>query len=293
MQLVQLQREISQYLTLAGISDSRREAALLLAYVLGVDLLAIYSRQIVKVSDETASAVRQLAGRRARREPLAYIIGLTHFMDLQFHVGPGVLVPRPDSEVLVESALALCENIADRELDLLDACTGTGCIGISLASRLLANNRLGSLCLTEIAPEAAHYTRLNLDEHPLAGKGTLVMADLLPPAEFGSWHLIVANPPYIASDAIDPLMPEVSQYEPRQALDGGTDGLVFYRRLIAEAAPRLKNGGYLLFEHGYDQAGPIGALLAADGRYDLISAIRDYGGQLRVSGGRLRADNFS
>jgi len=113
------------------------------------------------------------------------------------------------------------------------------------------------------------------------------MADLFPPAEYGSWDLIVANPPYIATAAIDPLMPEVSQYEPRMALDGGTDGLDFYRRLVAEAALRLKDGGCLLLEHGFDQAEQVAALLAGDGRYDLIPVIRDYGGQPRVSGGRL------
>jgi release factor glutamine methyltransferase len=108
-------------------------------------------------------------------------------MELSFHVGPGVLVPRPDSEVLVETALALSEKISCEKLAVLDACTGTGCVGISLAHRLLLKNRLARLCLTEIDPTAAYYARLNLADYQLAGKAELLITDLVPPGEYGPW----------------------------------------------------------------------------------------------------------
>lgn len=293
MHLVQLHREIGQYLTLAGIPDGRREAALLLAHVLDTDLVGIYSRQTTKVDDDRTAQIRRLAEKRAKREPLAYILGKAFFMDQEFVVGPGVLVPRPDSEVLVETALSFCEKLPAEQLDVLDACTGTGCIGISVGSRLLRQNRLASLCLTEIDQLAAEYAAQNLARYPLDGRANLVIADLFPAAAEQQWDMILANPPYIATAEIDPLMPEVSRHEPRLALDGGSDGLNFYRRLIAESVPKLKPGGILLFEHGFDQAEAVTHLFQSDSRYSLIPLTRDYAGQPRVSGGILREPELS
>ena len=287
MQLVQLQREVGQYLTLAGIPDGRREAAQLLAHILKVDLTAIYARLIAKIDEPIVLQIRKMAERRANHEPLAYITGSVFFCDLEFYVGTGVLVPRPDSEVLVETALAACDQLNDGPLDVLDACAGTGCIGISLASRLLEKKRLNSLILTEIDDDAADFASRNLERHPLDGRASLVMADLFPADDSRRWDLIISNPPYIASAEIAALMPEVSIHEPRMALDGGQDGLDFYRRLIADAAGRLKPGGALLLEHGFDQADALAGLFAADGRYEPIQLVRDYGGQPRVSGGFL------
>lgn len=285
MQLRQLHLEIGQCLAQADIEDPRREAALILAHFLNLQLSEIYTRSSMELSEAKIGEIRQAAERRAKREPLAYLVGRVCFMDLEFEVGPGALVPRPDSEILVETAIQVGQAMAVSQLDILDVCTGTGCIGISLAVHLRRENRLRHLWLTDIDREAAAFADGNLKIHHLDEQATLEITDLFPIDSQQHWDLIVANPPYIASGVIAELMPEVSVYEPRLALDGGSDGLDFYRRLIALAADRLNPGGALLLEHGYDQAEEIKSLFSADLRYRLIPTIIDYGGQPRVTGG--------
>lgn len=207
-------------------------------------------------------------------------------------MGPGVLIPRPDSECLVEKALSCVDEQWEEPLRIMDLCTGTGCIGISLACRLRERGRASTLVLTESDPAAADYARQNLAMHRLGDTARLILADLFPQVEEGqpaaTFHMIVGNPPYIPGGQIDGLMPEVSHYEPRQALDGGPDGLAFYRRIIDDAPKYLLVGGWLLLEHGFDQAEPVADLLDASGHYERIPAVRDFGGNPRVSGGRLK-----
>lgn len=285
MQLRQLHLEIGQCLAQADIEDPRREAALILAHFLNLQLSEIYTHSSMELTQIKIDEIRQAAERRAKREPLAYLVGRVCFMDLEFEVGPGALVPRPDSEILVETAIDVGQALAVPQLDILDVCTGTGCIGISLAVHLQRVKRLRHLWLTDLDSEAAAYAEKNLKIHRLDEQATLEIADLFPLDGQQHWDLIVANPPYIASSVIAALMPEVSVHEPRLALDGGPDGLDFYRRLIAAAADRLNPGGALLLEHGFDQAEQIKALFSADQRYRLIPTIIDYGGQPRVTGG--------
>ncbi|HBP37617.1 MAG TPA: peptide chain release factor N(5)-glutamine methyltransferase [Clostridiales bacterium] len=296
MLLRQLHQEIAGILKDAGIGEPRREAALLLAHFLDLPLAALYARPEQPVDSEVVRCVSLAAARRADHVPMAYILGETGFAGLTFAVGPGVLVPRPDSEILVETAFQIAASIrrtgcADAErpaaapLMILDACAGTGCVGISLAVRLRQAGYPVSLWLTDIDPQAAAYARRNLVRHGLNAAATLEIADLWPQDRRLGWDLVVANPPYIRQSLIPELMPEVSRYEPPAALDGGPDGLDVLRRLTHEAADRLNPGGCLLLEHGYDQAKSVAALILAAGRYDLIPAVRDYGGRPRVSGG--------
>lgn len=289
MTLSQLQQEISRGLRAAGLPDSRREAAYLIGYYLDFDLSAIYTHPDFDVPDDLAGRIRQAAARRAGHEPMAYITGSTWFMDNRFTVGTGVLVPRPDSEVLVEQALALAGDLPRQRLRVLDACTGSGCVGISIGIVLHRQKRLDSLLLSEIDPTAARYAGLNLERYPLDGRAKLALTDLLPGRDSGLWDLIVANPPYIARPEIGRLMPEVSRFEPRLALDGGPDGLDYYRRLITGAPAILQRGGVLLLEHGFDQADSVRRLFEEDGRYEAIPTTCDYGGQPRVSGGIFRS----
>ncbi len=228
---------------------------------------------------------------RGAHVPLAYILGQTWFMNHRFKTGPGTLVPRPDSEVLVESALeALFDSPAsDQMVRVLDVCAGTGCIGISLLLGLIEHGRPAELVLTEIDSAAAGFARQNIKMHHLEALADLVQADLFPTAEGLRFDLIVSNPPYIPSADIAGLMPEVSSHEPKIALDGGPDGLAFYRRLVATAPDYLKPNGLLLVEHGFDQHQPVLDLFARDGRYDRPLARRDYGGQPRVTGSRLKS----
>ena len=295
MLLHQLHKKIAGILKDAGIGEPRHEAALLLAHFLNLPLAALYARPELPLSSEAARSIIQAAARRAEHVPMAYILGETEFAGLTYLVGPGVLVPRPDSEILVETAFQNATKIlqsggssaqrpAAAPLRVLDACTGTGCIGISLAVRLRQAGYPVCLYLTDIDPLAADYARRNLARHRPDADGTLEIADLWPKERLG-WDLVVANPPYIRQPLIPELMPEVSRYEPPAALDGGPDGLDILRRLIREAADRIIPGGCLLLEHGYDQAKAVADLILATGRYEPIPAVRDFGGRQRVSGG--------
>lgn len=271
----------------AGLAEARREARLLIAHVLGCPVLSIHAHPERMVETEQVDRILTLALRRRNREPLAWLTGHVDFCGLSFQVGPGVLVPRPDSEILVETARSIASQLSGRSpLRILDCCTGSGCIGISLATLLESGGQRVDLTLTELDPVAAGYAQANLVRHDLVNRARLVQADLFPSAGENQFDLIVANPPYIDTGVIDTLMPEVSRYEPRLALDGGSDGLAVCRRLIREATSRLASPGWLLLEHGYDQEAPIAALLS-DAGYTGLLAVKDYGGQPRVSGGCL------
>ncbi len=288
--LRQLHQEISRSLQEADIEQPRREAALILSHFLGLPLAGIYANAGMAIEPDRAALVRDAGRRRAQHVPLAYLLGEIEFSGLTFKVGPGVLVPRADSEILVEKGLESCQRIPrrDRPLHILDICTGTGCIGISLTVRLRQTGRAARLWLTEIDPAAAGYAQANLVRHDLTAETVLAMTDLFPSDRSRRWDLILANPPYIVRPVIATLMPEVRCYEPLAALDGGPDGLDFYRRLIDGAADRLEPGGCLLVEHGYDQAGPVTELIAKNGQFELIPTVADYGGRPRVSGGWRR-----
>jgi release factor glutamine methyltransferase len=287
----------SDRLRAASIEQPRREAALLISGLLDLPLAAVYAGSDREITPEQARRIEDGAVARAKHVPLAYVTGSVDFSGLRFHVGPGVLIPRPDSECLVEAGLEAAAAIlgAPHEagtpgkavtFKILDLCAGSGCVGISLAVCLRQRGIPSELWLSEIDPAAAGYAQSNLEAHRLAN-ARLVLADLYPPDQM-RYHLIVANPPYIPSADIDGLMPEVSGHEPRLALDGGPDGLGVLRRIASQAADRLLPGGFLLLEHGYDQAELLSAILAAESRFARLPPRRDYGGQLRVSGARRK-----
>lgn len=273
----------------AGIDEPRREAAAILMHVLDLSPAALYSRPEMAVSSEQAARVLETARRRAFHEPLAYLLGRAAFAGLEFLVGPGVLVPRPDSEILVETGIALCRDFSPERdpLAILDVCTGTGCLGISLHHHLQLLGREVLLWLTDNDPAALAYAGQNLALHNLDGRVRLEQADLFPSGQNLKWDVILANPPYIASAVIAGLMPEVRCHEPIQALDGGPDGLDYYRRLVDLAPDRLNKDGWLLVEHGFDQETAVGRIFADSGRFRFLPVIRDYGGQPRVSCGQL------
>jgi release factor glutamine methyltransferase len=292
--------ETAKKLADAKIERPRHEAALLLSGILDMPLASVYAHAGQPADQRKAQKVHSGAERRARHVPLAYILGTAGFAGLSFLVGPGVLTPRPDSECLVEAGMAAVERLDECEpacvrkqnqmmpVKILDLGTGTGCIGISLAVWLKKRGRESKLTLTEKDPSAADYARHNLALHQL-DSARLFVTDLFPPEHNQQYHLIVANPPYIPSDTIETLMPEVRCHEPHLALDGGADGLEVCRRIIKHAPDHLLPGGWLLLEHGFDQAEAVRDIFMATRRFDLISPIKDYGGHLRVSGGRLRA----
>lgn len=235
----------------AGIEDPRREARLLVAAAEGITAAGLLLRGAV---DETRYA--PLAARRAAREPLAYILGRKEFWGLEFAVSAATLIPRPDTETLVEAVLAL--GIAPARV--LDLGTGTGCLLLAVLSEFPSSFGVG----VDIAPAAAALAAGNARSLGLAGRAAFCAGNWAAALE-GTFDLVLSNPPYIPGGDIAGLMPEVAAFEPARALDGGADGLEAYRLLIA-ALPRLLTAtGVAVFELGVGQAQAVAALAAQAG----------------------------
>ena len=274
--LLKLLRWMTGYFTDKGIDNPRLDAELLLAHQFGLDRVGLYLNYDRPLTGAELDVIRPLVKRRGRREPLQYLLGSTEFWSLQFKVSPAVLVPRADTEVLVEEALKRC--MADGVL--LDVGIGSGAILISLLSELPAWRGVGM----DISPEALEIARHNIGVHQLDDRAQLIERDLavLPDGRF---DLIVSNPPYIPLSQWNELMPEVRNFEPSLALLGGADGLDCYRRLTDQVEACLAPGGWLLVEIGADQADVIKDLFSSAGLTDVFLR-HDYGGNPRVVGGK-------
>ena len=260
-----------QRLTQALDADAALDARRLLEHACGTDRHTLYAAPEREISEKEQALFFSLLERRKRREPTAYILGTCDFMGLSFFCDARALIPSPDTEFVTEEALTHLHD----EMTFLDLCTGTGCIALSLAA--LTNGTRG--VATDLSPDA-----LALAEKNRAALGQervrFLRCDLFP-EEGGSFDLIVSNPPYIRTDVIDTLQPEVAVHEPRMALDGGADGLIFYRRILSGAPAYLNRGGWLVLETGYDQGDAVLALMKAAG-FRHVEKLRDYGGNDRV-----------
>ena len=264
------------------IDTPRLDAEILLAHSLGLKRIDLYLRYDQPLGADELTAFRKLIKRRAAREPVAYIIRRWEFWGLNLMVDSRVLIPRPETERLVDVALAYLEETADGDKAplVMDLGTGSGCIALALAhdcppARVVA---------TDSSPPALTVARRNIESHQMADRIQLVAGSDL--TMFDPVHprfdLIVANPPYIPTSAIAFLQPEVRDYEPRGALDGGEDGLAAYRRIISEAATRLRSGGALILEIGWDQGPAVAQLAERSGRYGDGRCIADFSGHDRV-----------
>lgn len=236
-----------------GIDNPRLEARLLLAHALRCSFEYLLREPSAAVPPEPYDA---LLARRAQHEPLAYIVGHREFWGLDFAVSPATLIPRPDSETLVEAALAACP--APKRV--LDLGTGTGCLLLAVLHERPTSFGIG----TDISPAAAALAAANARTLGLADRAAILCADWAE-ALRGRFDLILSNPPYIETAAIDRLMPEVAAHEPRRALDGGADGCVAYRRIIADLPRLLAPGGVAVLELGAGQADQVAAAAATDG----------------------------
>jgi release factor glutamine methyltransferase len=265
----------------AGIETPRPEAEWLLASLLGVERFALYLDPARRLSATQAARFLDLIERRVGREPLQYLLGWEDFHGLRLAVTPDVLVPRPETEGLVEWAV---EALAGRPDPVIaDLGTGSGAIACALAQALPAAEVLA----VEVSAGALAVASRNVRALGLAARVRLLAGDLFAPlgALGASLDLVVANPPYLPSAVIASLPPEVARHEPRAALDGGPDGLGVIRRIVVGAPRVLKPGGWLLMEIGEDQAGPLASLMAAEG-FSGIRARRDLTGVERYIGGR-------
>jgi release factor glutamine methyltransferase len=272
---------MTQDLAALGIPSARLDAELLLAHALGCDRVRLYMDMPRPLQRAELGQVRELVVRRRRREPVAYILGRREFYRREFEIDASVLVPRPETEVLVDRALEALPSAATRALDL---CTGSGVIATTLALE-----RPGlTLDASDVSEPALELARRNAARHGVTGRVQFHLGDLfhaLP--EPRRYDLIVANPPYVAESDFAALAPEITQHEPRVALLAGVRGLDVIARLCAQAADWLVPGGALLFEIGRGQAAEV-VELARGARLEQITTQRDLAGIERVVYARAR-----
>lgn len=262
------------YLAEKGVANARREAEWLLCEATGLDRVGLYLNFDKPMSDEELAAYRGLVVRRGKREPLQHILGSQEFDGLTFEVSPAVLIPRHDTETLLEQAL----QHAPHPRSILDIGTGSGCIAIALAKRLPA----AAVTAVDLSAAALAVAQRNAELHGVTIE--LLQGSFFEPVAGRRFELIVSNPPYITTADLAGLQPEVRDFEPNLALHGGADGLDAYRAIIAQAADHLQPGGWLWFEVGAGQATDVAALLAQAGFNGIITA-SDPGGIERVVGG--------
>jgi len=264
-------RAASARLESAGVPNASYDAMQMLAHVLGEDALMMRLNGHRELSPERREAFEAILVRREAREPMQYILGSTGFMGLEFHVEPGVLIPRPDTEILCEEALRRIRPGAR----VLDIGTGSGALAVSIAKHAKA----ADVTAVDISDTALAIAKENAKRN--GADVRFVKSDCFAALQGERFELIVSNPPYIDREDMAQLMPEVIQ-EPELALFGGEDGLDFYRRISREAGAYLEEGGCLLFEIGYKQKDDVSALLAE--HVGEPFALKDYGDNWRVVG---------
>ena len=283
----ELLRIATTRLTQTGAATPRLDAEVILADMLRENRTFFITHATGKLSDERCELYFQLIDRRASGEPVQYITKKQEFMGIQLYVDGSVLIPRPDTETLVEHAIDyLKAKKSTMVTTVLDLCCGSGAIAISLAYYLPKIKVTAS----DISKEALVIAKINAESYSLNKKIKFLEGNLFEPflKKKVQFDMIVSNPPYIPTDVIATLQPEVQAHEPRIALDGGKDGLSFYRLIVEKAPTHLKKAGLLLLEIGYDQGEALCKLLDQDGRYHQVEVLQDLSGNDRVVRAELR-----
>lgn len=262
-------------LTQAGVEEAKLDARLLLEYVCHTDRNTLLVHGDSKRNDMEMQSYRRCIEKRASRIPLQHITGEQEFMGLTFRVNEHTLIPRQDTELLVEEGMRHIFG----GMRILDMCTGSGCILLSLL-------KYGNECEgtgVDISGEALKVAKENAER--LGLKAEFIEGDLFEKLPQKKYHMIISNPPYIETDVIETLMPEVREHEPLQALDGMKDGLFFYRRIVKESVGFLEKDGWLLFEIGYNQGEAVKMLMIQQG-FKKVEVMKDYAGLDRVVAGQ-------
>jgi release factor glutamine methyltransferase len=275
-------KKIAAALSVLGIESPETEAEIMVRHCLNIDPVKLYGEN-PELSKEDELLLHRMVQRRAEREPLQYIIGDVDFMGLKIEVSNGVLIPRPETELMAEYAIKKITNqnptpdTRHPSLKILDLCTGSGCLALALAKGCTESRVIGcdsSEAALEIARRNALINEIN--------NVKFLRGDLFGPlSDKDRFDMIISNPPYIKTGDIQGLQPEIKDWEPLQALDGGADGLEYYRMIIPESVSRLRDGGILMFEHGDGQSGEITSMLD-DAGFEEINIVKDYSGQERV-----------
>jgi release factor glutamine methyltransferase len=274
--VLEIIRRSAEYLEKRGVDSPRLQIELLLAHVLKVPRLKLYLDFERTLTEDHLEAVRALVKRRGEREPLQYIVGTTSFCGIELAVNSSVLIPRPETELLVEQAWKFLASRGNRSSAVLDFATGSGCIAVAVAAKFPA----AQVHAIDISKAALEVARANAEQNKVDVRfyeGASITAVELPQ----HFNLILSNPPYIPREEISTLQPEVRDHEPRQALDGGTDGLDFFRMIANEAVGRLLPDARLILELGEGQADAVSALMTSAG-WVVESVLPDYSGCPRI-----------
>jgi release factor glutamine methyltransferase len=279
MTLRQLLREGIAILAEGGIRNADQEATWLMEFALRATRLQLHLNDRMEVDPRDRERVMAIFARRATREPLQYILGAQEFCSLEFLVTPAVLIPRPETELLVKEVARYARCLSNPTI--ADIGTGSGCIAVALAKALPE----GVLYATDLSSSALRVAWHNARRHGVQDRVRFMEGDLLEPIRGrvkGRLSAIVSNPPYVPDGEVSGLPPEVAAFEPRLALAGGPDGLEFHRRLLREAAEFLQPGGLLAMEVGQGQARPVSHVASALGVYGPVRTVRDDAGIERV-----------
>ncbi len=277
----------ADYLAARGVEAARLDAEHLLSHVVGVSRLQLYLEHDRPLTPAELDGFRPLLRRRAAREPLQYILGHQPFRELDLEVSPSVLVPRPETELLVGEVLEWARGRGRTDLTAWDVGTGSGAIGLSLAFE----GPFASVLATDVADDALEVARRNRGAAGLEGRVELRRGGLFEPLRPDErFDVVVSNPPYVPEHAEAELQPEVVDWEPRSAVFAGPDGLEVLRGLVEGAPAALEPGGLLALEVGLGQAGPVSALLEERGRYHDVRVRRDYAGKPRIVLARCGSD---
>lgn len=269
--------ETVQAFEIAGIPSARLDAEVLLSFTLGLDRLEFLKNPEMFITEEQLSSYRKLVSRRLQWEPIAYITGYKNFWSFTLKVSRDVLIPRPDTEVLVEEAIEIAKECKSNHIKILDIGTGSGAIAIALASEL-PNVKITA---TDIAETALNLAQSNANRLGFKDRINFRRGDLFESVD-GAFNIIVCNPPYISAENYQELPSGVKDYEPSSALLAGIKGTEFYERLIYQAKDHLEKNGWLLMEIGAKQEKDIYKIIEDSGFYESVETRKDYAGLPRV-----------
>lgn len=272
-----------RYLKEKGSESPRLDAEVLLAHALGCKRIDLYARHDEEATEQGRQKFRELVRQRVEGCPVAYLVGRKEFFSLEFEVNRAVLIPRPDTECVVDECLRLAKPMT--EPAILDIGTGSGCLAVAVAK----HHKTARVTAVDISPEALAVASANAAKHGVAERIRFLLGDLFAPlVPDGQFDFILSNPPYIPHEDIARLAAGVRDYEPHRALDGGADGFAVFDRLVAEAPAHLKPGGYLLVEIGSPQEAPARERIGRIAGYELGKTILDGSGHPRVLLARWR-----
>ena len=277
MKIIDVEREQINFLKENGIEDSSIIIKELLCFLLQVDKVYLITHSNEEMDKEVYIKVVQNTKKIVGGKPIQYITNNQEFMKMNFYVDENVLIPQPDTEILVYEVLKICMEYSNG-VNILDLCTGSGAIAVSL-DRILRENRVDAkICASDISKQALKIARKNSENNNANVK--IIESDLFENIEYKKFDIIVSNPPYIRTDEIKNLSDQVKE-EPYIALDGGIDGLHFYRKIINEAKGYIKNNGYLCLEIGYNQMESVLGIFKENKEYKNLKQVKDWSGNDR------------